>query len=170
MTPKKIILMQAAVVMMTLHFSCNSGSKLFEENPPFQLKEVSFQNRFAGAQEFGKETEIFIHLQSIADGVDMDSIYFRGKAEALKKDSTNPLKYTTLFRSKTKKSGIMDKNAVKEMNNPVPDIFPDFPFELQDNEAVVSYRKNKKTYYYKASELKEIQAVSYPSSNPSQGD
>ncbi len=165
MTSKNPTILMAAIILFSVFFSCTSSTKVFEENPPFKVKEATFQNWFAGAQEFGRGIHIFLEIENVAQDVQIDSIYFRGMAGILLRDTNNALKYKANFKAAAKRDIVMDENPVKEMNNPVPDIDKDFAFDLSPNEAVLSYRKNNKRYYYKLTDLKEIEALNYPSSN-----
>ncbi len=153
------------LVLLSIHFSCTSGTKVFEQNPPFTIKEATFQKWFAGAQEFGSGIHVFLEIGNLSQDVKPDSIYFRGMAAVLQKDAANPSKYEGNLKTSAKQDVIMDENPVKEMNNPIPDIQKFFPFELSPNEAVLAYSRNNKRYYYKILDLKEIEALNYPSSN-----
>jgi len=168
MISKKSTIVMLAVVLLSIHFSCTSGTKIFEQNPPFTIKETTFQNWFAGSQEFGRGIHIFLEFENIPQEVKLDSIYFRGMAEILQRDPENPLKYKGNLKASAKQDVVMDENPAKEMNNPIPDIQKDFPFDLSPKEAVISYRRNNKQYYHKIIDAKEIEALNYPSSN--QGD
>ncbi len=165
MMTKKITILFTALVLLSVLFSCTSNSKIFEENPPFTVKEATFQNWFAGAQEFGKGTHVFLEMENITQNTQIDSIYFRGLADVLQKDPNNPLKYKGNLKAAAKQDVVLHENPIKEINNPIPNIQKDFRFDLSPNEAVISYHKNNKRYYYKVTHLKEIEPLNYPSTN-----
>lgn len=165
MTSKKFTILFTSLVLLSVLSSCTSNSKVFEENPPFTVKNATFQNWFAGAQEFGRGISIFLEIENVAQYVQIDSIYFRGMAASLQRDPIHPLKYKGNLKATAKQDVVMHENPVKEMNNPVPDIKKDFLFNLGPMEAVISYRKNNKRYYYKVTHLNEIEPLNYPSTN-----
>jgi len=165
MTSKKFTILFPSLVLLSVLFSCTSNSKIFEENPPFTVKEATFQNWFSGAQEFGRGIHVFLEMETIAQDVLIDSIYFRGMADVIQRDTNNPLKYIANLKTMAKQDVIMHENPIKEINNSVPDIKKDFLFNLDPKEAVISYRKNNKRYYYKVTHLNEIEPLNYPSTN-----
>ena len=49
---------------------------------------------------------------------------------------------------------VLDKNPIKELHNPLPN-FQKFPFKLKKNEAIISYKVDKKIKYFRISDLKK---------------
>ncbi len=143
-------------------FSCDSNKVVLQENPPFQVAEASFQKWFGGTPDAGKGIHFKLAFSEISEGVLIEKIYFRGKEEILKQNTQNPNVYLATFVDKPKQDVVLDSNPAKEMDNPRPSLTSESPFELKANEALVQYRKRKKTYYYKIEDISEKDAVAYP--------
>ena len=67
------------------------------------------------------------------------------------------------FKNQNNRDVIMDGDATKEALNIPPE---KIPFQLNENEAVVSYFENDKMVYYKISNIEEKEILAYPQSNP----
>lgn len=146
--------------------SCNSNKNVFQENPPFEVAEASFQKWFGGTQEAGKGIHVNLSFSEISEEVLIKKIYFRGKEEILKQNPQNSNEYLATFVDKPKEDVVLDSNPVKEMDNPRPSLVLVIPFELKANEAVIQYKKGKKTFYHKIENISEKDEVAYPSSKP----
>ncbi len=139
---------------------------MFQENPPFEVAEASFQKWFGGTQEAGSGIHFTLTFLEISEGVLIEKIYFRGKVEILKQNTQNTKTYFETFVDKPKEDVVLDSNSVKEMDNPRPSLTSEIPFEIKADEAVIQYRKGNKTYYYKIEKITEKETVAYPSSKP----
>lgn len=139
---------------------------MFQENPPFKVEDASFQKWFGGIQQAGKGIHFTLTFSQISENVFFKKIYFRGREEILKQSPQNPNEYLATYIDNPKEDMVLDSNPVKEMDNPRPSLNSKIPFELKENEAVVEYLKNQKTYYYKIEDVIEIEATAYPSSKP----
>ncbi|WP_339611138.1 hypothetical protein [uncultured Planktosalinus sp.] len=146
--------------------SCNSNKIVLQENPPFEVKEASFQKWFGGIQEAGKGIHFTLTFSEISEDVLVEKIYFRGKSEILKQNAQNRKVYRASFVDKPKEDVILDSNPAMEMDNPKPSIPVKFSFDLKENEAVVQYRKNDKINYFKIDNVTEKEVIAYPSSKP----
>jgi hypothetical protein len=65
------------------------------------------------------------------------------------------------FVSAIKPDIILDVNSSKEINNTVPEN-KKLPFELNRNEAIISYSLKGKTKYFKVKSIKKGKSVFYP--------
>lgn len=65
------------------------------------------------------------------------------------------------FVSAVKPDIILNINSSKEINNTVPKI-KKLPFELNQNEAIISYILKGKTKYFKVKSIKKGKNVFYP--------
>lgn len=139
---------------------------VLQENPPFEVAEVSFQKWFGGTKEAGKGIHINLAFSEISEDVLIQKMFFRGKEEMLKQNPKNSKSYTATFVDKPKEDVVLDSNPVKEMDNPRPSLTSETPFELKANEAVIQYQKGSKTFYYKIENITEKEEVAYPSSKP----
>lgn len=137
---------------------------MLQENPPFELAEASFQKWYGGTPEAGKGIHFTLTFSEISEDVLVEKIYFRGKEEILKEKTQNTKTYQATLVDKPNEDVVLDSNPVKEMDNPRPSLTSEMPFQFKADEAVLQYRKGKKTYYYKIDNIKEKETVAYPSS------
>jgi len=139
--------------------SCgSSGIKDLEKNPPFTISEGYYQNWVAGVKEGGSGTNVYIIFKDFSEDITIQDIYFSNKKVKAKNSPENPKQYSGYFKNELR-DVIMDSNPQKEAQNTPPQTVL---FDLQANEAVVSYLSNGKIKFYKISGLKEKQTLAYP--------
>lgn len=165
----KPLLFSVFLLFVMVSFSQCSSSKKMQKKAPVKIVEVYSQDWVAGIQGGGAGTNVFI---KIADGnpVSLDSLYFRKKVTPLELASNN--NYVAYFLSHTNRGPddlIMSGNAKEEFGNSMPLKQEKFPFELKDNEAVVSYKDNGKTKYFKIQDIEDRPSLAMPSSSPNNG-
>lgn len=104
---------------------------------------------------------IYIQISN-QDYLAFDSIYFQRKKSKIKIKTMRGLVYVYGdFSNSLKTNLVLDANPTKEFNNPIPELNK-FPFDLKDNEAVISYKVNEKVKYFK---VKKVKRGSYSSVN-----
>lgn len=140
-----------------------TGCRGFKSNaltrtPPFSLKSASYQEWVAGVQSGAAGTNVTIIFNTFTDTVTIDSIYFRKKRVKAKQSANNPLEYTGYFKNEARDI-IMDIDPASEAQNIPPE---PFPFDLKDNQAVLSYLHYGKKRYYKVKELEQSPPLAYP--------
>jgi len=135
------------LIILITTIQCTSVPKLQKESPT-TFKETYYQKWNAGIKEGG--SGINVYLETINASILLDRIYFRGKMAKLQKMPNNSLLYIGRFKSKINDS-IEDS---KQLSN--------WPFQIEDDECVVSYSVEKKVLYFKISNLKERQSINYP--------
>ncbi len=153
---------------MILSFSnCGSAqsdkSIVFEKSVPFTISSIYSQDWIAGVQGGGSGTNLHLQIEEIEQGKAIDKVYFRNKMESAKQRQDNSGAYTAYFKSNKNRDVIMDNDPVNEAKNTPPDAFK---FELEKNEAVISYKVKGTTLYYKISNIVEKPVLAYPSTNP----
>ncbi|UAM97648.1 hypothetical protein K8354_15285 [Polaribacter litorisediminis] len=134
-----------SMLLVILAFS-KCGSAKFDKNPPFQITSAVVQNWYDEQQGIqGKSLKITYTSNKM---IQFDSVFFDKRSTDLQVKHTNESKLVLgYFKSKEKQDLILDENPVKEFQNAVP-ILKEMPFQLKDNEAVISYRiKGKKKYF-----------------------
>ena len=139
-------------IILTSFFQC--GSLKFENNPPFKILTATYQNDHEVSKIFG-ETVVKISYTSTKE-ISFDSIYFNNKIAKLEVASFNSNKRLIgiLKNSNFNNGFVLDKNPIKELHNPLPN-FQKFPFKLKKNEAIISYKVDKKIKYFRISDLKK---------------
>lgn len=153
------------IAVMTSFSQCSSSQKL-QKKAPIQFGDVYCQSWVAGIQGGGSGINIFIPVKD--SSVVLDSVYFRGKVTKLKVKPQNTLLYIGYFKTKfnQKQDVIMSSDTNAEYTNKMPEIDKKIPFDLKDDECVISYIENKTIKYFKINNVTEKQAQHYPSAPP----
>lgn len=155
----KTLKILSILVITFLFYQC--GSTKFEENPPFKITSAIYNN-WTGGQPGNKGMTVNITYTSIYK-IKFDSIYYSNKIVILESSITKEKKMISAnFVSPVKPDMILDKNTSKETQNVVP-LLKKFPFELKQNEAIISYIVKGKTKYFKVKSVKKGKSVFYPS-------
>jgi hypothetical protein len=128
-------------------FQCVSHKPL-ENTPPTVFEDVYFQTWNAGIEEGG--SGINIYIKTSGRTVAFDSVFFRGKGTKLQVNPKNASLYIGRFKFKSNNS-----NTSQRTSNMIT-------FKLKDDEAVVSYLKNRQVFYYKIENITERESINYP--------
>jgi len=141
-------------------FSQCSSAKKLQEQVAITFGEVYCQ-KWGGSG-------LNIIIPTSSTSIKLDSVYFRGKVAKLEIKSSGDVVYIGKFLSSlnTKQDIIMSSNPKAEHGNKLPVIQEKIPFELKDTECVISYKKGKKTQYFKISNVLEKDLLAYPSAPP----
>lgn len=133
-----------------------SNSQELVESPPFKTGDVVSEGWVSAEGETG--TNIFVPITEGKD-IELDSVYFRGnivKLEKVKRDSY--LVYIGKF-PRAERDMVMHADPKKEVGNIPPLPKKKLPFELKENEAVVSFVEDGKEKYFKIENIKESPTV-----------
>ena len=156
------------IIIMTSFSHCSSAQKLQKE-APVTIGKVYYQHWVAGIQSGGSGVNLFIPVkESLTEDVQLDSVFFKGKVSKLEVKPTNPNLFIGRFSTSgnQKKDIIMSDKPNAEYVNEGPKKKPKIPFELKENECVVSYIEANKTKYFKVENIIEKQPQLYPSAPP----
>lgn len=155
---KNILNLSILTIASIVLFSCSSTSQVSEykltNKPPFNILNSFYQTE-VGVQQSVKNVILTIETDNSA--VILDSIYFRNKKALLEKAQNNSNnKYVAHFTFKNNSRNLnLHSDSKKEFGNQVPDFSTKIPFNLKQNEAVVSYLYKGKTTYFKVINIKE---------------
>ncbi len=157
------------MVLIMISFSqCSSAQKLQKE-APVKLGPAYYQYWVAGIQGGGSGINLFIQIEGTSkENIELDSIYFRGKVSKLEFKPNNPSLFIGRFSSRTnqKKDIIMSNKPNAEYGNELPKLKEKIPFDLKENECVVSYIEDDKIKYFQIENIVEKQPELYPSAPP----
>lgn len=156
------------MLVLTASFSqCSSAQKL-QERAPTQFGDVYCQSWTAGVQGGGSGINIFI--PTLDNTVVFDSVYFRGKATKLEVKPNNKQLYIGRFITDTNqpKDIILSSDSSEEYENQMPKKQQTIPFDLKDDECIVSYIKDEQILYYKITNIEQKEPINYPSAPPNQ--
>lgn len=152
-----------ASVVLFAFYSCAGGKDAgysFEQEPPFTLGTVYYQDWVAGVREGGSGTNVHINIDSYTEDVVILNIFFSNKKEKAQNSPQNLDQYVGYFKKKGRPDIVMDGDPIKEAQNTPPEAFP---FQLKHNEAVLSYRHNNEVKYVKINNMERKPMIAYPS-------
>ncbi len=143
--------------------TCKTKKETFAltQNTPFTVNKAYCQKWVAGVKGGGAGLNLYASINNISEGVIMKEFYFRDQITDVKSSKDNL--FIGYYKSDANRDVIMDSNSIKEAANTPPE---NFPFKLENNEAVLSYEYNNKMHYYKIANIEEKEMIAYPSSNP----
>ena len=153
-----------SILFLLLGFSQCGGSTLVKKST---LKvEKAFYNKWFGGQRGVRGTKVEIHLKDALEVIFV-ALYFQGKrtkveVSQMEKFTRIIAHFSTLKRKN--RNLILDADITKELENTLPSL-EEFPFQLKENEAILSYKKEGKTLYFKIENIKKLQSISFPSMN-----
>ncbi|WP_299114772.1 hypothetical protein [uncultured Winogradskyella sp.] len=143
-------------VAISFTFQCATpkvATTTFEQQTPFKVKPVFFQEWYAGIKVGGTGINIFIPISDVEQDIAFDEVFFRnlrGKLTKKEEEYMSVLKHPSRHYTFQK----------AEKPN-------DYPFDLKDNECVISYIENGQTKYYKIIALNEVAGTYYEDGPPS---
>lgn len=131
---------------------CDSTTKL-EDKTPLKLGDVYYKKWSNPARFTGSGLNLFITMASNTGNIILDSVYFKGKQAKL--ESVNDTLFVGRFETDKNKplDIVMSNEPFAEYGNEAPKLPKKLPFELKDNECVVSYKAGKKTKFFKISNI-----------------
>ncbi|MGB6269770.1 MAG: hypothetical protein WBF67_12255 [Olleya sp.] len=133
---------------------CSSAQKLQKE-ANFKTDQAYYQSWVAGIKGGGSGINVFIPVTSKLKDLKLDSLYFKGHKVALVTKPQNP----NLFIGRILAEANQKDDFLSESKQAIP-------FDLKENEAVISYTENGTTNYIKIENIVEKQAEQYPSAPP----
>ena len=153
------------IIVLTLSLSGCSSQKKMVENPPFELGTATCQSWTGGRVESGSGLLLQIPvLSENLDNMKLQQAYFRGKIADLKLKSTDNgwvAESNFITRAAGKPDMTMHADAKQEVGNQPPMPKEKFPFELENNQCVLSYLDGDTVKYFKVEGIKEKKPVFY---------
>lgn len=134
--------------------NCNTKKGItnyqLQNNPPFKIVSASYEE-WKGEQPTINGVKVFIKINT--SKIELDSVYFRNMAEVLEfNPQTN--EYVAHFTYPTVNNDlIISSDANQEFGNQVPKFPKKSNFQLNDNQAVISYVHKNEKLFYKISNL-----------------
>jgi hypothetical protein len=162
---KHIPFLVAMLILMASFSQCSTAQKLQGEAPT-QFGDVYCQKWVAGVSGGGSGFNLFIPVMN--ESIKLDSVYFRGKISKLEFKTGELPTYIGRFENdfNQPKDIIISSDRNEEYDNKLSKKLVVIPFELKDDECVVSYIKGDKIVYYKISNIEQKRPVNYPMASP----
>lgn len=115
------------------------------------------QSVFYHKEKNGMESSVinfYIEFKnSLSANIKLEKIYFHNQESPVQEITLKDFK-STFLQSNKKEDLIMDKNPAKEYGNRAP-VIEKSKFDLKPNEAVLEYKQDNKTQFFKITNLKE---------------
>ncbi|AIZ41033.1 hypothetical protein [Cellulophaga baltica] len=152
--------------------SCAS-QKNMEAKPPFVIDHPTSQKWVGGKEESATGIDVVLPITQIMDeNVSFQHLYFRGHVTTVKKEIIDGKQFVSAkitINKIPRPDIILHADPRKEVGNQPPHLkkepIAEYPYELDNDEAVLSYIENdgKKVKYTKISKIKEKQPLLYSS-------
>ena len=149
--------------LFTIVLITQCKSMQFDTHPPFKVTKATYNN-WVGGQPGVKGINVFVRYTA-KQNIEFDSMYFHGRITKIEINEKKGVKFIVgRYNTATKKDNediILHSDSKKEVGNKIP-ATNTFPFELKENEAVISYQEKDKTKYYKIENIKQTKTDFYP--------
>lgn len=153
-----------SVILIFSFFGCSPQKKLVS-TAPVELGTPTCQAWVGGRPEAGSGTLLTFSLEDEnLDAQKLQQAYFRGKVTDVKIENTAEgwVAKANFRNGNTEKPDItMDGDSTKEVGNQPPKIKEKFPFELAEDECVISFMDGDSVKYFKLSNIKELKQKIY---------
>ena len=148
------------IIILTIGlFQCKSSQ--FQQNPSFKIFGGTFEH-YTGGIPGASGSWVRINYEATAK-VDFQDIYFQGKKTKVEIQKVGKKTFASghfnTSSTKSKADLVLHQNGKEEYGNQVPK--QKTPFELKENEAVLSYKENGKIKYIKVENLKKAKPKFY---------
>lgn len=144
---KNFLFFFSSLLVLSLVTGCGSKKELQKQAP------AQFQNVYYTNSENG--INLHIPVTVIQDKrVSLDSVYFRGMRSSLVQDNVQKNLYTASFNTADGMK-IMSSDPAEESKNTPPQKPEKAPFKIADDEAVLVFKEEGKTNYYKLTGIEE---------------
>ncbi|MCT4700196.1 hypothetical protein [Tenacibaculum haliotis] len=138
-----------------------------ESNPPFTVNTASYSHITGGLP--GNNTLNLMIEFTENQSVDFQKVYFQNKVITAVIEQKQDKNYIAArYKTSTgedKKDLVLNGDPVKEYGNTTKNEVK-IPFELKENEAVVTYKVDEKIHYYKIKNIKKEKRVFMPTAKP----
>ena len=133
--------------MLFFLFSCASKNNIQTQFPE-KIAATYFQQWIGGQELTGRGIYFYVQFEKSLDAnIQLEIVYFRGNEAVLNKENQ------TLFKANFK-----ENNQIENTSKTKKSIF-----QLNENQAILTYKMHNKTFYYKLENLKEKELIAYPS-------
>ena len=129
-------------------------SQKFENNPPFTIESAIYKNITGGR---AGNNSLDIHLTfSSKKKIEFDKLYFQNRIIKAVIETKSGVKYIMgRYNTSPKNSRFLFDNETLENKGIKDEKQKKFPFELKENEAILSYKEHGTVKFYKISSLKK---------------
>jgi hypothetical protein len=124
----------------------------FQTKFPQEIQSVFYHKEKNGTKS--SVINFYIEFKNpLSANIKLEKIYFHNQESPVQEITPKDFK-STFLQSNKKEDLIMDKNPAKEYGNKAP-VVSKSKFNLKPNEAVLEYKKDSKTLFYKILNVQE---------------
>ncbi|AZJ34519.1 hypothetical protein [Tenacibaculum singaporense] len=138
------------ILILALSFTKCASVKM-ENNHPFKIESASYSHVTGGVKGSYNSTNLIINFTA-EKPVDFQKVYFQNRITKAIVEQHNDKQYIAArykTSSNDRKDLILHADPKKEFGNTPNTPAEEFPFELKENEAMISYVIGEKTHYVK---------------------
>ena len=129
---------------------------------PQKIKSVYFQKWIDSKESKGSGTDFYIEFETpLSQDIQLVKIYFQNQ-EANFESLTKNILVAHLAPKNSNPDLILHKDSRKEYGNQAP-VIEKPKFVLEPTEALLEYKRNGKSYFFKINNPKEKSMIAYPS-------
>ncbi len=145
------------IMLLVMGIGCKT--QITEKKAPFTIKDKSFFY-FEDSEKGTKGVEIRIVGHATTSNLSFSKVYFKNRVFEIA-PLINVNNFTLAGRSTalTKPEMNIDGDAAKEYGNQAPKVSKNIPFDLKDNEALIVYSVNGEDFYYKVTDMVQLDSV-----------
>ena len=153
-----------SLILVFSFLGCTPQKKVVSE-APVALGAPTCQAWVGGRAESGSGMLLTIPLEdNNLDAQKLQQAYFRGKVADIRIENTAEgwmAKANFKDGNHQKPDIIMDSDAANEVGNQPPKLKEKFPFEIEEDECVISFLDGDSIKYFKLSDIKETKKKIY---------
>ncbi|CAM1354456.1 hypothetical protein [Tenacibaculum ascidiaceicola] len=142
------------ILILALSFTKCASVKM-ENNHPFKIESASYSHVTGGVKGSYNSTNLIINFTA-EKPVNFQKVYFQNKITEAVVEQHNDKQYIAArykTSSNDRKDIILHADPKKEFGNTPNTPTEEFPFELKENEAMISYIKGEETCYVKVENI-----------------
>lgn len=152
------------ILLLAISFT-QCKSQKFEQNPPFTVHSATYTH-ISGGMPGNSSLDLMIEFTS-DKSIEFEEVYFQEKTIKPVVEQKGDKQYLAArYKTSTEKSDlVLHQNTQEEYGNQ-PASEKKYAFELKENEAVISYKVNGKSHFYKLEDITKGESVFMPSVKP----
>ncbi len=159
---KTIFSFLSICLIVILGSQCSSAQKI-EPVAPLKIGNVYYQSWIAGIEGGGSGINLYIPIILNKNNIEMDSVYFQGKSAKLEFNDKSEAIGRFSTEINRKKDIIMSNEPYAEYGNQIKRTPLKTPFQLKDNQCVVSYKKGSEIKYFMVDSITKKPLLAFPS-------
>jgi hypothetical protein len=145
----KILFGSALILGFSQCGSCKETSYQVQTKTPFTIERSTYNDWIAGVKGGGSGTNVIVTIKDLdTNNVVIDSMYFRGRRVKVEIKSSSYIgRFNSILNQRQDK--VLHSDSQKEFGNLAPKVETEIPFELENDEVVLSYKEKGKLKFYK---------------------